>query len=33
MTRRKLSQACAAVQCYVKDDSAFLWEHAIFDPL
>jgi hypothetical protein len=24
--------ACTAVQCSVMDDSAFLWEHAIFGP-
>lgn len=28
----RLSQACAVVQYRVKDDLAFLWEHAIFDP-
>jgi hypothetical protein len=24
--------ACTVVQCSVMDDSAFLWEHAIFGP-
>jgi hypothetical protein len=24
--------ACTVVQCSIMDDSAFLWEHAIFGP-
>jgi hypothetical protein len=27
-----LITACTVVQCSVMDDSAFLWEHAIFGP-
>jgi hypothetical protein len=30
--RTRLITACMVVQCSVMDDSAFLWEHAIFGP-
>jgi hypothetical protein len=29
---RRLITACTVVQCSTMDDSAFLWEHAIFGP-